>query len=167
MKRFLPIKYVIVLLAAKFLVLTTTKPSMAFSFHYPPIYQIRPYDLYSYVDDQTGERIAGVTTLTLVDDNLKLGGSDELWALLNAFSSENPGKWEFVRADNELKGTIETDFYKACGRGTQCGQQGNNGVGTDISLYFAPAGDDPIPDFISFNNKLRRYKEAPFLRVGI
>ncbi len=146
------LKPFITCLSAKFLVLATAQSSLPFTFHYPFFPPPRAFDPYSF-QDRAGNRIGGFTALMPVEE-LDLGGTNGLWERLNDFSNQNPGQWEFVRADRDLEGTFEIEVYNACGVGTNC-SAGNNGVGAEIALYFSPEGSDPVPDIIPFNNNLR------------
>ena len=144
------IRCAVTVLAAKMILAFTAHGSLAFSFSYPPLSRIRAFDYYTYIESATGDRISGFTTPILVQE-MELGGSDELWELLNDFSDENPGQWEFVRAESDLEGSFELDYYLACGFRTECGEQGDEGVGLDISLFFYPEGNDPVPGIIDNN----------------
>lgn len=152
------IKQAIVLLTTKVLILLTAQSSLAFSFKYPSPERTRGYDWYDYLEygpgGETVDRIVGYTWLTSVEE-LELGGSSELWELLNAFSDENPGKWEFIKAENDLEGSFQLEWYWACAQGKACRERGYNGVGSYLDLFFEPAGNDPVPDILPFANKLR------------
>lgn len=134
-------------LAISLVVTLTGQSAIAFSINFSSNGR---FDAFIYYDEYGYE---GEAYLDLPQE-IERGGTNELWQLLNDFSSRYPGRWEFRRAENDLQGSFNLLNYYICGpQTTNCGTEiqdpFSGGVGAMLELLYYPAllpPGDPVPD---------------------
>lgn len=93
-------------LAISLVVTFTGQSAIAFSINFSSNGR---FDAFIYYDEYGYE---GEAYLDLPQE-IERGGTNELWQLLNDFSSRYPGRWEFRRAENDLRGSFDLLNYYA------------------------------------------------------
>ncbi|MCL1470066.1 hypothetical protein [Argonema antarcticum] len=140
-------RYSLLGLAITLVVTFTGQSGVAFTINYPPP------DGRSNAFIRYNERDYEGEAYLVVAEEIERGGTNELWQLLNDFSSRYPGRWEFQRAENDLQGSFNLLNYYICGpQTTDCGAEIDDpvsgGVGAMLDLRYYPVllTGDPVPD---------------------
>ncbi|MEG4508391.1 hypothetical protein QUA81_33065 [Microcoleus sp. F6_B4] len=142
-------QYSLLGLATTLVVTLTGQSAIAFTINFSSNGR---FDAFIYYDEYGYE---GEAYLDIPQESER-GGTSELWQLLNDFSNSYPGRWEFRRAENDLRGSFELLNYYICGpQTTDCGKEigipSSGGVGAMLDLRYYPIllplpPGDPVPD---------------------
>lgn len=147
-------QYPLAFLATTLLVALTSQSSVAFTINFPPPDSYNPFVHYDEEGYEGDAYLVG-------PESIERGGTDELMRLLDDFSRRRGGRWEFERAEDDLKGRFDLQSYYACGPGIECGKEINDpyidGVGAFLDLRYYPVlgTADPIPDPTRLTDKVQ------------
>lgn len=148
-------RYPLLLLATTLIIAGTEEASTAFTVTpRQPGASIRYRYSEAYSINQQGKGITELNAFARFDPRSILfagqvteitrGGTSGLMSLLQPFTERG---WTFNRAENDLSGRFDVEYYYACVIKTDCGAEigdpVQNGVGSAFQLKYYPGANDP------------------------